>query len=176
MGQHNYYKDCHKGEYKLIHPEKYMQGIPAPVFKSSWEERMFIVCDVNPFVTLWGYEPFAISYFSPLYQKQSLYKPDIYLECKYPDGHSERYLIEIKPNAYAIFGKEPKAPGPKVTDPKRLENYRKRKAAFDRKNMDVAVNYAKWEAAEAWCKANGVNWLIATGTNMGSLFKKDVKI
>lgn len=33
-------------------------------YKSDWERKVFIFCDHNPFVTKWGYEPFAISYFS----------------------------------------------------------------------------------------------------------------
>ena len=104
--QHNYYTDCKKGEYKLRNPQKYMPDIDPPVFKSSWEEKFFILCDVNPFVTLWGYEPFGISYYSPLYMRQSIYKPDIYLECKYQDGFVDRYLIEIKPDSYATIAVE----------------------------------------------------------------------
>ena len=29
--------------YKLVHPEKYMENLAAPICKSSWEERIFQV-------------------------------------------------------------------------------------------------------------------------------------
>lgn len=174
--QHNYYTDCKKGEYKLRNPQKYMPDIDPPVFKSSWEEKFFILCDVNPFVTLWGYEPFGISYYSPLYMRQSIYKPDIYLECKYQDGFVDRYLIEIKPDSYATIAKPPTPPKGGLTDPKKMARFQKKMAAFDRKNMDVLVNQAKWEAAMLWCKAQGVNWLVATEANMGDLFKQSTII
>lgn len=166
----NYYTDCHKGKYTLMNPGKYMENLPQPEFKSAWEEKIFVACDVNPFITRWGYEPFTIAYHNPLYMKQSLYKPDVYVECMYADGHSEKYLIEIKPTSYSILPEPPKPPGPNVTDPKRLANYKKRKAAYDRKSMDVMVNYAKWEAAEKWCKMNGINWLILNEKNVHGLF------
>lgn len=172
----NYYNDCHKGEYTLLNPDKYMENIAPPVFKSSWEQKIFYICDVNPFITKWGYEPFDIAYMSPVYMKMSLYKPDVYLECKYPDGKTAKYLIEIKPTSYSILPKAPK-PLPKgCTDPKKIESYNKRKMSFDRKNMDVMVNYAKWEAAAQWCKTNGVNWFIANEKNMQGLFDYNTKI
>lgn len=166
----NYYTDCHSGHYTLINPGKYLPDLPPPVFKSSWEEKICIACDVNDFITRWGYEPFEISYYSPLYMKQSIYIPDVYVECRYANGVEQRYLLEIKPVAYSVLPKEPKAPGPNVKDTRRWDNYRKKKAAFDRKTMDVMVNYAKWEAAEQWCKAHNINWLILNEKNMHGLF------
>ena len=174
--QVNYYTDCKKGTYTLRNPQKYMPNIAPPEYKSSWEERFFVVCDINPFVTLWGYEPFEISYYSPLYQKQCLYKPDIYLECCYKDGRTDRYLIEIKPESYSTIPEPPKPPKSGLSDPKKMERYRKKMAAYDRKNMDVLVNYAKWEAAKLWCRSQNVNWLVATEANMGDLFKQSTFI
>ncbi|MCQ2123264.1 MAG: hypothetical protein MJZ25_03685 [Fibrobacter sp.] len=172
----NYYTDCHKDEYKLIHPEKYMENIDPPISKSRWEYTMFAVCDINPFITKWGYEPFAIAYNSPVYMKQAIYRPDIYLECRYPDGREAKYLIEIKPTAYSVLPKAPKPPPAGCTDQAKLDRYAKRKLNYDRKNMDVMVNYAKWEAAAAWCKARGVNWLIANEKNMKGLFDPSIVI
>ena len=57
-----------------------------------------------------------------------------------------------------------------------MARFQKKMAAFDRKNMDVLVNQAKWEAAMLWCKAQGVNWLVATEANMGDLFKQSTII
>lgn len=169
MSGHSYYTDCHKGRYNLIHPEKYLPNLALPEYKSSWEEKVFILCDVNPFVVKWGYEPFDIAYHSPLYMKQSIYKPDIYLECRYPDGREEKCLMEIKPVAYSVVPKAPKMPAG-CTDPRKIASYQKRKKSYDRKMMDVMVNYAKWEAAEAWCRRNGMRWFIANEKNTLGLF------
>lgn len=169
MSGHNYHTDCHKGKYQLINPDKYMKDVALPEYKSMWEHNFFAACDVNPFVTRWGYEPFPISYYSPMYMKQTMYKPDVYLECRYPDGREAKYLIEIKPVAYSVPPKMPKAPPP-GSDAKKLETFNKRMNQYNKKNMEVMVNYAKWQAAEAWCMANGINWFVANEKNMKGLF------
>jgi len=178
MARHNYYTDCHKGKYTVIHPEKYMPNAPAPYFKSKWEEKIFFICDMNPQITMWAYEPppISIPYMSPRYMRMSIYRPDVYLEC-IPNGSDkiQRWLIEIKPLSYSVA---PKAPTPPKagSDPKAYERYQKRKASYDQKVMDVMVNYAKWEAAVEWCKRHNVNWFIANEKNMGHLFDASVTL
>ena len=49
--------------YKLIHPEKYMENLAAPICKSSWEERIFQAMDQNNYVLKWGYEPYFQIYY-----------------------------------------------------------------------------------------------------------------
>lgn len=172
MARHNYYTDCHKGRYTLIHPEKYMPNHPAPYYKSDWERKLFFVCDMNPNITFWAYEPkiFEIPYMSPKYGRVSIYHPDIYLECNLEgQPRKSRWLIEVKPTSYSIQPKMPQPPKPGA-DSKAFEKYQKRKANYDQKVMDVIVNLAKWEAAAEWCKRHGVNWFIANEKNTGKLF------
>jgi hypothetical protein len=172
MARHNYYTDCHKGKYTLIHPEKYMPNHPAPYYKSDWERKFFFVCDMNPNITFWAYEPkiFEIPYMSPKYGRVSIYHPDIYLECNLEgQPRKSRWLIEVKPTSYSIQPKMPQPPKP-GSDSKAFEKYQKRKANYDQKVMDVIVNLAKWEAAAEWCKRHGVNWFIANEKNTGKLF------
>lgn len=172
MARHNYYTDCHKGRYTLIHPEKYMPNHPAPYYKSDWERKFFFVCDMNPNITFWAYEPkiFEIPYMSPKYGRVSIYHPDIYLECNLEgQPRKSRWLIEVKPTSYSIQPKIPQPPKP-GSDSKAFEKYQKRKANYDQKVMDVIVNLAKWEAAAEWCKRHGVNWFIANEKNTGKLF------
>lgn len=172
MAKHNYYTDCHKGRYTLIHPEKYMPNHPAPYYKSDWERKFFFVCDMNPNITFWAYEPkiFEIPYMSPKYGRVSIYHPDIYLECNLEgQPRKSRWLIEVKPTSYSIQPKIPQPPKP-GSDSKAFEKYQKRKASYDQKVMDVIVNLAKWEAASEWCKRHGVNWFIANEKNTGKLF------
>lgn len=172
MARHNYYTDCHEGKYTLIHPEKYMPNHPAPYYKSDWERKFFFVCDMNPNITFWAYEPkiFEIPYMSPKYGRVSIYHPDIYLECNLEgQPRKSRWLIEVKPTSYSIQPKMPQPPKP-GSDSKAFEKYQKRKANYDQKVMDVIVNLAKWEAAAEWCKRHGVNWFIANEKNTGKLF------
>lgn len=177
VGRKNYYTDCHKGRYNLVHPEKYMQNAPQPYYKSKWEQKMFCICDLNPNITFWGYEPppISIPYMSPRYNRMSIYKPDIYLECM-PAGadKAQRWLIEIKPSSYSSLPKVPQPP--KSDDPKAAERYMKRKATYEQKVMDVMVNTAKWEAAVQWCERYGVHWFVANEKNMGHLFDASVTI
>lgn len=85
-----------------------MENLPAPVCKSSWEERVFEAMDGNAFITKWGYEPFDIYYMSPKYQKMSIYKPDIYCECKSQESDKPaRWLIEIKPHKFSVMPESP---------------------------------------------------------------------
>ena len=173
----SYYTDCEKGKYHLINPAKYMvEGTVDVTYKSSWERKFFTLCDGNAFVTRWGYEMIDIPYSSPVYLKQSLYKPDIYLECRYADGHEEKWLIEIKPVYYSVVPKVPKPPPPTCHDEKKWESYRKRQASYERKSADIATNFAKWGAAEAWCKRHQVNWFIANEKNTRGLFGAAISV
>jgi hypothetical protein len=149
-----------------------MPNHPAPYYKSDWERKFFFVCDMNPNITFWAYEPkiFEIPYMSPKYGRVSIYHPDIYLECNLEgQAHKSRWLIEVKPTSYSIQPKMPQPPKPGA-DSKAFEKYQKRKANYDQKVMDVIVNLAKWEAASEWCKRHGVNWFIANEKNTGKLF------
>jgi hypothetical protein len=148
-----------------------MPNHPAPYYKSDWERKFFFVCDMNPNITFWAYEPkiFEIPYMSPKYGRVSIYHPDIYLECNLDGQKKSRWLIEVKPTSYSIQPKVPQPP-PSGADAKAYERYQKRKASYDQKVMDVVVNLAKWEAASEWCKRHGVNWFIANEKNTGKLF------
>lgn len=172
MAKHNYYTDCHKGKYTLIHPEKYMPNLPPPYYKSKWEQKFFMVCDLNPRITFWAYEPkvFEIPYMSPRYNRVSIYHPDIYLEIL-PEGATRvvRWLIEVKPTSYAVAPKVPQPPK-SGSSAAAYERYNKRKASYDQKVMDVMVNLAKWEAASEWCRQHNVNWFIINEKNTGKLF------
>ena len=170
----NYYNDCRKGFYHLVNPGKYMfEGTTEVEYKSGWERDFFPVCDGNERVVRWGYEPFEIPYSSPALMKQSLYRPDVYLEMLNEDGNIEKWLIEIKPVAYSIVPTPPRPLPPGCQDQKKMASYQKRLAAYQRKCLDVATNFAKWEAAEAWCRRHQVNWMIFNEENTRGLFKRD---
>lgn len=149
-----------------------MPNLPMPYYKSAWERKFFVVCDTNPRITFWAYEPtvFKIPYMSPRYGRVSIYNPDIYLEIL-PEGaeHVQRWLIEVKPTSYSVQPKMPQPPKP-GSSADAFERYKKRKANYDQKVLDVIVNLAKWEAASQWCHDHGVHWFVANEKNTGRLF------
>ena len=149
---------------------EYVNLMVVPEYKSEWEKKMCVVCDDNPFIVRWSYEPFTISYHSPLYMKQSLYKPDFYVECRYDTGEWAKYLIEVKPTTYSVLPTPPKPLPEGCTDQKKIDKFKKKQQSYSRKSLDVAVNYAKWAAAEVWCKNHHINWFIANEKNTKGLF------
>lgn len=145
-------------------------------YKSDWERKFCVLCDGNEKIIRWAYEPFEIPYSSPVMLRQSLYRPDIYLEISYDDGHIEKWLIEIKPVSYSVVPKPPKPLPPGCSDYKKIMAFKKKMSSFQQKSMDIATNYAKWQAAESWCNRNMVNWFIANETNTRGLFNGNLNV
>lgn len=167
-------KTLHR-RYTLKNPEKYMERVAPPICKSSWEERIFLAMDVNPFITKWAYEPFSIYYRSPKFNKMSIYKPDIYCECNYANGEKQRYLIEIKPQKFSVMPKEP-PPLKQDATAKQKRSYMKKIMRYQMQLQEVMVNQAKWSAAKEWCVNNHMNWLVLTEENMRGLFATNARI
>ena len=97
-------------------------------------------CDNNPAIIQWASESINIPYRNPFTNKQTIYVPDfliIYID-KNQQRHAE--VIEIKPST--------------ETTMESARNMRDR--AY------VALNHAKWAAATAWCKNNGLKFRIVT--------------
>lgn len=133
--------------YTLNNPEKYMGDERKLIYKSSWEERVFQLCDNNPSILKWGYEIIPIKYVKPLVGNKtriSTYWPDLYVEYVNRHGEHIRELVEVKPM--------------KQTKPSKA-----RKAAVRmQENYTHMVNMLKWEAAEGWCAQHGIKFSIAT--------------
>lgn len=161
--------------YTLKNPNKYMEKIAPPICKSSWEERIFLAMDVNPYIIRWGYEPFSIYYDSPKTKSKDIYKPDVYCECDNGKGGVDKWLIEIKPQKFSVLPKEPKPPKPNLT-PKQLARYNKKVARYNEQKFEVIVNHAKWHAARKWCEKMKINWLVLTEQNVNGLFAKNAHI
>lgn len=145
-------------------------------YKSDWERKFCVMCDGNEKILRWAYEPFEIPYSSPVMMRQSLYRPDFYLEIIYDDGHVEKWLIEVKPVSYSIVPTPPKPLPPGCTDAKKIMAYKKKMHSYQQKSMDIATNYAKWQAAEQWCKRNMANWFIANERNTRGLFNGNINV
>jgi hypothetical protein len=127
------------GKYTIKNPEKYM-GKRTPTYRSSWEFTFMSFCDNNPAVINWSSEGIRIPYFNPVSGKNTVYVPDflvIYVDAN-QRKHSE--LIEIKPST--------------ETTMEAAKSYRDK--------LSVAMNMAKWAAADSWAKANGIRFRVVT--------------
>jgi hypothetical protein len=127
------------GKYRIKNLEKYI-GKRAPTYRSSWEFTFCSFCDNNPAVVNWASEAINIPYFNPVSGKNTIYVPDfiiVYLDARQRQ-HTE--IIEIKPSTQATM--------------ESAKSYRDK--------LSVAINMAKWAAADAWARANGMKFRVIT--------------
>ena len=127
------------GKYQIKNPEKYM-GKRSPTYRSSWEFTFMSFCDNNPAVLNWASEAVTIPYFNPVKGKQTIYVPDFLVV--YIDANQKQHteLVEIKPST-------------EVT----MES-----ARSYRDKLMVAMNMAKWAAADSWARANNMRFRVVT--------------
>ena len=129
-----------QGKFKLKYPEKYL-GNKEPTYRSGWEFHFMRFCDEHPAVEKWASEAIKIPYRNPLSGKQTIYVPDFFISYKDAKGKTHAELIEVKPSNQSV------------------------KEELGRSQYNKAhyiVNQAKWEAANAWCKQQGVKFRIIT--------------
>lgn len=134
-----------QGIYKPKNRDKYV-GAKNPRYLSSWELRFFRWCDSNSNVVKWGSESVIVPYQSPVDGKIHKYMVDNIVHIR--EGKSiKKYLIEIKPK------KQTKPP---------TSHGNKKKSTMIYEHKMYAVNQKKWEAARAWSKKYGYEFLILT--------------
>ena len=136
-----------KGLYTPINPEKYL-GNPTKIrFLSSWELAFMNFCDKNPNIIKWGSEEFKIPYYNPIKQKMTNYIPDFIIKYKDRDGNLLTEVIEIKPQKQTTI--------------------QKKNSTYDK--VQLVINHAKWQAAEAFCTKHGIKFRVLTENQ---LFRK----
>lgn len=128
-----------QGKYTIKNSEKYV-GKTAPTYRSSWEYTFCAFCDNNPAILQWASESIKIPYFNPVSGKNTIYVPDFLIV--YNDKNNKKHveLIEIKPSKETT-----------------MEN-----AKSTRDKYMVAINMAKWQAAQKFCQAQGMQFRIVT--------------
>ena len=128
-----------QGKFQLLNPAKYV-GNKTPTYRSSWEYVFMQFCDTNPNVLQWASEAVRINYKNPLTGKNTIYVPDFLITYGDATGKQHAELVEVKPL--------------KETTLEGAKNIRDQASAI--------LNMAKWEAARAWCRANGLTFRIVT--------------
>lgn len=126
-----------QGVYKISNTEKYV-GKKVPRYRSSWEWHFMNFCDHNQHILQWASESISIPYRNPITGKSTVYIPDFLIVYQNSNGKTVAELIEIKPRKQSIIeGK-----------------------MSEKDRMIVAVNYAKWAAAEQWSRRNNMKFRV----------------
>tara|TARA_B100000035_G_scaffold36440_1_gene27581 strand:- start:1453 stop:1893 length:441 start_codon:yes stop_codon:yes gene_type:complete len=139
------------GKYAPTNPDKYL-GKRVPHYRSGWELAVFRMCDNHPAILGWGSETHRVPYRNPLTGKQSTYVPDLLIVYKDRKGKNHAEIVEIKPASQTLGEARTQA----------------QKAA-------AIVNQAKWEAASAWAKSNGLGFRVITENQIFNRPKKGKK-
>ena len=133
-----------QGWYMVKNPDKYLGDVNEVRFMSSWELNAFNFLDGNPNVLKWGSEEIAIPYIKPTDGRVHKYLPDLIVQYRDKEGVEKWELLEIKPAAQV---KVSRARNPNT------RTYQ---------NLTLAVNTAKWAAAQQWCEAQQKNGMAIT--------------
>ena len=128
-----------KGKFVVKNASKYV-GNKVPIYRSSWEWAFMNFCDGNNNIVQWSSEPIRIPYRHPLTGKMTTYVPDFLVVYRNRDNTMQAELIEIKPKKQSLIEDKMNS----------------------RDRTIVAINHCKWEAAQRWCKANGLTFRIIT--------------
>jgi hypothetical protein len=129
-----------QGIYEVRHPEKYL-GNHKPRYRSGWELTFMTFCDNNDNVIRWASESIRIPYRNPLTGKSTIYVPDFFVVYQNKHGQTIAEVVEIKPKKQSLI---------------------ESKKASARDRAVVAINHAKWLAAKAYCKQNGLVFRVIT--------------
>jgi hypothetical protein len=128
-----------QGEYIPLNKQKYV-GKGNPRYRSGWEWAFFQFCDNNDHVLEWASEAIVIKYRHPLTGKITNYIPDVFMRYRTQNNKICTEIIEIKPRKQSVIEGR----------------------MSERDRAVVAINYAKWEAARAWCKNAGIVFRVLT--------------
>jgi hypothetical protein len=139
-----------QGRFEMKNPAKYV-GKKTPLARSSWEFVFMRMLDEHPGVEKWASESIQIPYRDPLSGRSTIYVPDFFIVYIDKDKKRHAEVVEVKPESQT-----------------KLEAVGK-----SRYNQEQYVkNMAKWEAANAWCKQQGVRFRIV---NEGDIFHQGGK-
>ncbi len=144
-----------QGVFKPKNPNKYKGDPTKIIYRSGWELKLMVELDRNTSVLQWSSEEIIIPYRDPFNpNKTRRYFPDFYVKKKnHSDGKIVEVIIEVKPA--------------KETVPPVVQNNKKPNKKYLTEVNKWAINSAKWDAAEAFCKKKGYLFEIMTEKELG---------
>ena len=141
----------YKGRYSPSYPRKYKGNPSNIIYRSLWERKFMVYCDLNQNILEWGSEEIVIPYRSPIDNRVHRYFPDFYVKLKETTGKTKKYIIEVKPKRQS---KPPSRP-------------KRQTKGYLREVYEYARNQAKWEAASDYCKDRLYEFKIMTEDELG---------
>lgn len=139
-----------QGRFEMKNPEKYV-GKKQPLARSSWEFVFMRMLDEHQGVINWASESIQIPYQDPLTGRYTIYVPDFFILYQDKNGKKHAEVIEVKPESQTL----------------------REKVGKSRYNQEQYIkNLAKWEAAMAWCKQQGITFRVV---NEGDIFHQGSK-
>lgn len=139
-----------QGRFEMKNPDKYV-GKKTPLARSSWEFVFMRMLDENPGVLNWASESIQIPYQDPLTGRYTIYVPDFFMVYADKSGKKHAEVIEVKPAS---------------------QTFREQVGKSKYNQEQYVKNLAKWEAATAWCKQQG---LVFRVVNEGDIFHQGAK-
>ena len=127
-----------QGRFEMKNVDKYV-GLKTPLARSSWEFIFMKMLDEHPGVEKWASESIQIPYRDPLTGKYTIYVPDFFITYVDKDGKKHAEVVEVKPASQTFIEQVGKS---------------------QYNQQQYVKNMAKWEAAAAWCKQQGVKFRI----------------
>ena len=132
-----------QGPYTVKNAAKYV-GKGTPRYRSGWEHAFMRFLDNNDHGGNWASESLSIPYRNPVTGKQSMYLPDFLITYRNKNNQLIAELVEIKPKKQSVIESK----------------------MSSRDRAVVAVNYAKWAAAQKWCARQGLAFRVITENDM----------
>jgi len=142
----------YKGIFKPSNPKKYKGDPNNIVYRSLWERKMMVYCDLNENVMEWASEEFFVPYYDPTTKRVRRYFPDFFIKYTDKEGKIRRSVIEVKPMRETVE--------PVVTKGK------SRKTLIT-ETTNYVRNQAKWKAAKEFCADRNLEFRIMTEKELG---------
>jgi|TARA_B110000503_G_C7162892_1_gene420501 hypothetical protein len=139
-----------QGRFEVKNTDKYV-GKKSPMARSSWEFVFMKMLDEHPGVEKWASESVQIPYRDPLTGKHTIYVPDFFIVYNDKNGSKHAELVEVKPASQTFIEQVGKS---------------------QYNQQQYVKNMAKWEAANAWCKQQGIKFRII---NENDIFHQGTK-
>lgn len=141
----------YKGKYQPSYPKKYKGDPTNVIYRSLWERKFMVYCDLNENVLEWGSEEIALPYRSPVDNRIHRYFPDFYIKVKESNGKIKKMLIEIKPKKQTQPPKKPQ----------------RQTKGYIYEAYEYAKNQAKWRAAKEYCDDRMWEFKVFTEDELG---------
>ena len=147
---------AYSGKYSPSNPKKYRGNPSKVIYRSLWERKLMVYCDMNDKILEWGSEEIIIPYVSPWDNRMHRYFPDFYMKVRQADGSIKRFIVEVKPK----YQCKPPDANPKRKTRQWLSSVK-----------TWTVNEAKWKSANEFCLDHGMEFKILTEDHLNIKYK-----